>query len=372
MIKKIRIIENIFNFEVQSRLIIALSGEVAHRNLLIFDGNMWQLTELLIDVLLPSIKKFDNKIWAFSKNLIFEFDIDNGFSLSNQFKDFYPKFIKDDLLIGDSKKGESRFLEARNAETHVVWQIDFTSTIYYVDEYIYLVRFTETLAKYSISAVVIRSGLLVWEYTIPETKYDWFNLGNVYISERAKPIKAEIKKILGVYDKVLYITLNSGVILGLDENTGEERISISMPSIYPHQWSEDEVKIYTNDLISGMDKDNGLLFGLRHNYYGEIDLKSSNKIYTIVDIYKMDPEKVDLRLGCWNDFEIFFFDWSFAQDPARVGVFDRTSREITWVSSMLGEDGIFKGVNKVEYSENRLYVLDRAQTLHVFERGPRG
>jgi hypothetical protein len=70
----------------------------------------------------------------------------------------------------------------------------------------------------------------------------------------------------------------------------------------------------------------------------------------------------------WLQDEIIFREWSFAQDPSYVGIFNRKTRQITWTSRELGEEGVFKGISKVEYQDNKLYVLDRASTLHIFER----
>ena len=216
------------------------------------------------------------------------------------------------------------------------------------------------------------SGRVLWSYALPDSKYDWYNLGSVYISERSVPIKAEIKKILGTFNEILWISLNSGRLLGLDIHTGDLRHDLAIPANF-FAYISGYVNQFDSAADSLLDEKRGIIFGLHLTYYWEINLINPENEYILYDISEQCNKKLiggneiaaDL---VWRNEEIFFYQWSFAQDPSYVGIFNRNTRQITWTSRELGEEGIFKGVNKVEFSENRLYVLDRANTLHIFER----
>lgn len=373
MMQRIHRIESIADFEVKDNLGIAMRGDMLSRSLFVFTHSFQQDITLLDSTILSSIMVFGTKLWAYSKGKTFEFEINDYFSLSNTFIDFYPKSMKGNLLIGDYKKGEVRFLESHNiVNGHKVWQLDFTSTIYKIDDQIYLVKFSENLERSKVYSFELESGVFSWAYSIPENSYNWYNLGSVYISERSVPIKAEIKKILGTFNEVLWISLNSGRLLGLDIHTGDLRHDLAIPAnFFVH------ISGYVNQFDSAagslLDEKRGLIFGLHLTYYWEINLINPENEYILYDISEQCKNKligggeITYEL-VWKDEEIIFHQWSFAQDPSYVGIFNRNTRQITWTSRELGEEGVFKGVKKVEFSENRLYVLDRANTLHIFER----
>lgn len=212
----------------------------------------------------------------------------------------------------------------------------------------------------------------LWKYTIPENQYDWYNLGSVYISERSVPIKAEIKRILGVYNEVVWIALNSGRLLGLDIYTGNLQHDLAVPTNFFAYFSE-EFNQFDSAADSLLDEKRGVIFGLGLTYYWEVNLVNPESEYILHDISEQRNKKLIGGGGIaqelvWKDEEIFFYEWSFAQDPSYVGIFNRNTRVITWTSRELGDEGIFKGVKKVDYCDNRLYVLDGAKTLHIFER----
>ena len=52
----------------------------------------------------------------------------------------------------------------------------------------------------------------------------------------------------------------------------------------------------------------------------------------------------------------------------KIGVFDRDKKEVVWSYELdMERDGIAQ-ILEMKYADNRWYVLDRSDTLHIFER----
>lgn len=206
----------------------------------------------------------------------------------------------------------------------------------------------------------------LWQYDLPES-YNWSD-GGGYAH------KGEVERIIGVYDGVLWFSLNSGRLLGLATEHGKLLYAISQPVIYPDGYVfREENKYLWYGRHWQLDTENGVLFGLTSCYYFELDLKSPNETFALYDV-SVSCEQHSIKANMpvlewsWQGDEIFFGDTDFRNQPSYVGIFNRQTRQITWTSRELGEEGTFKGINKVEYQDNRLYVLDRTSTLHIFER----
>lgn len=209
-----------------------------------------------------------------------------------------------------------------------------------------------------------------WHYELPERVYN-VQRRTGYIDKPFEEVNAEILKILGVYSGALYIVLNSGRIIGLEENTGQEVFTKIEPDQLTLNYENE--RIYTPTILwlnTQMDSENGIIFGLLGDFYAEIDLKNSLKAYKVYDIgYQSNTKKIKCtNWGVWQGDEIFFGETNFAKEPARVGIFNRKTKQVTWTSDELGEEGVFKGLRKIDYAQNKLYILDMENTLHIFER----
>lgn len=203
----------------------------------------------------------------------------------------------------------------------------------------------------------------LWQYALPDGLYDGYNPHFKQVK------KAEISKIIGVYDGVLWVALNTGWLLGLDVVNGTEQHTIRQPSTF------EQLRIFIS-LYTQLDSEKGVLFGLRNTHYWEIDLEKEVLSYQIYDIsssfqqFKIRAE-MPIYDWIWLGNEIFFgeiYDADHRQDTNTVGIFDRTKREIIWADRIGKKGEIFPTVQKIDYAEQRLYVLDGECTLHVFER----
>ena len=201
----------------------------------------------------------------------------------------------------------------------------------------------------------------LWHYSLPEGVY-------LQGTDYAPALSKGIEKILGVYDSILWIVNDVGHLIGLDIASGICKFHLKKPKNLSKKWEGWEVFVHATK--SFIDTNNGVIFGLDNVHYWECDLNDPTETYLHFDISAIN-QKNDIIpdfLGNWKGDEIFFGQNSFAKDPSYVGIFNRQTKQITWTSRKLGEEGTFKGINKVEYQDNRLYVLDRTSTLHIFER----
>ena len=66
----------------------------------------------------------------------------------------------------------------------------------------------------------------------------------------------------------------------------------------------------------------------------------------------------------FDQHHIYFCD----DQQGKIGLFDRAKKEVVWSKELeMEHDGIAQ-ILEVEYADNKWYVLDRNDTLHVFER----
>jgi outer membrane protein assembly factor BamB len=217
----------------------------------------------------------------------------------------------------------------------------------------------------SIILVDFQTGNFLWQYDLPEVEY-------LQGSNYPPAVSKEIHRILGVYNSILWIVSDMGHLIGLETETGECKYHLKTPINLSEIWTGWEVFVYAKK--SCLDAENGIIYGLDGVSYWECNLKNPTETYLNYDL--SDVFDQDLKdAGLWEVYypsnhseEIYFSKRTSLSEPTYVAVFNRKTRQITWTSRELGEEGVFKGINKIEYQDNRLYVLDRASKLHIFER----
>jgi len=370
MIKFIENLLNVNDFEIENQTIFILRGEIMNRSVLIYEdlNNERILVEKAI---IPSFKVINNILWVYCKGKTLEFFKKNDFSISNIYIDFFPKYKNEEIIIGDYKDGENRYLIARKTiDDSTIWKIDFTSTIFLICLQIYLVEFTKDLQKLKIVCFNFSSGLPLWHYFIPSGVYDW-------VDGSGRTHQGEILKFIGVYDDILWIVLNSGRLLGLSKENGSFIYDLCHPNLYPFTWSEtnkiEGVNIY--NYYTQLDEKQGKLFGLSNIWYWEINLKSFQRSFEIIDIsatlHENGIERADAPVDYGWSFEgdeIYFGFTGRSLLKNNIGIFNRRSQKVTW-SQKVGYEGEYHPIlSKIEFESNRLYVLDGENTLHIFEK----
>jgi outer membrane protein assembly factor BamB len=283
----------------------------------------------------------------------------NGFYISNlQWTDAHL-LIKDiipgsDLVFYGSKAGKGIKATANGS---VLWEIDEKFFVFYAADD----KFFYARNKHELVAIDDRNGTLLWKFIVPQT-YEWKNdLGDTK--------QVDIRRIIGTYNNVLWLTLSSGRLLGVNISTGQLLYNITGPAVTPAGYTPRENNAYVwFGEYSQLDNDKGILFGFRDRYYWEIDVANPVEKFILYDV-KNTAGRHQLVSGgpvyeySWSGNKIYFWEGSTNN---KFGVFDRALREITWSGEIKEAKGLFPAVRNVLYADGQLYVLDGNNVLIVY------
>jgi hypothetical protein len=205
-----------------------------------------------------------------------------------------------------------------------------------------------------------------WQFDISEIGEFISPIGN-------KP--AEVEQLIGVYGQILWVYLGNGKLIGLDAQTGKLVHELNdtpennihggtMRPLADGGKRERFIHYY-------LDQSAGKLIGLSFNTYCEVDLKQDSPSFEFWNIKEQMPSwgiKEFARNIAWDGHNSLFF---FDANAHLWGVFDITQRQIVWVSDPISipcKADSFTQLREIQYGAGKVYVLDSAQTLHVFEK----
>jgi len=204
--------------------------------------------------------------------------------------------------------------------------------------------------KSEVVFVHIRNGRIMWNYDLSKlgtwTDYDG--------SE--KP--SQISKVLGIFEGMVYILLSSGKILLLDTKCGE-KIFVLENDKHPKFDSfghSIELDIKSNQLVQLAKQD--LI---------EVDLNSMEvSITPIEDMKSLGLE--NFSFIAFDSNHIYFTD----KNHQTLGALNRSTHKLDWTYK-LSQEGINdkeqpRYGRELKLKNDRLYVLDNKNTLHIFEK----
>ena len=212
------------------------------------------------------------------------------------------------------------------------------------------------------------TGNEIWQLS-SFSKFDY--KVKVFTSEPSEHRRAELLRILGVYKNVVWLKLNSGRLLGLSTTNGELLYNITHPNYFP-LGSLDHTDIESGFLgyYTHLDRQTGMLFGLHRHYYWEIDLDNPEESFILYNItYSAEKYGIEADSNISFPFtnnEIFFN--SKYPDKNGIGVFDRNKKEIVWAAPVERSSRGFPAVKKMDYADNKFYVLTDNGNLIIYER----
>ncbi|MFZ4544718.1 MAG: hypothetical protein ACOYOA_11750 [Saprospiraceae bacterium] len=239
----------------------------------------------------------------------------------------------------------------------VLWHVPEKFFIFLIGGFFYYVKNQIELA------VIAASGQEIWKYLLPLNSYA---MGEYGIAQTDR-----IERIIGEYNGLVWIVTNLGHLIGLSIQNGIVVHYLTVPVNTPASWGTWE--IFMSAVKGVIDQNSGILFGLDNKTYWECNLNDPENTYLYYDISETcTANNISANMAGyyakWQDDEIIFGQQEFGTYPSYVGIFNRKSKQITWTSREMGDEGIFRGLRQIDYLNNRLYVLDAEQTLHVFER----
>ena len=224
--------------------------------------------------------------------------------------------------------------------------------------------------KKKIACRKIDSDSILWEFPLSvfgKFKYKY--------SEEEKDY--EVEQFIGIYNNILWVYLNARELIGIDVETGklkyrflgiEKKNAVGIVENYLD--NEDYYIFYGADFK--LDTEKGVIFFIKADRFFEIDLNKESIIPYLFGlqnkIEKAGLNKNDISGDTFLQDNLLYF---CSINDLRFGVLDINTKEIIYVSepiAVVERDDCFTQLKDLKVSENKVYILDSNNTLHIFER----
>ena len=252
----------------------------------------------------------------------------------------------------------------------VLGEIDkFSISFFQMGVYIYVYKKNKIYNDVmSIRAFSIQKKEHLWEFPLS-------SLGkwkNPYTDEE---IDFQVRRLIGIYNNILWVFLNAEGFIGLDIETGElkyrireyhQAIGKTSTSSY-----DDSKGFFRSDYLLNSEK--GKILGLAVDVFIEIDLTQEPPFVTQYGLQeefeKYNIKKANDTAGSYvvQDNLLYFY----LAEKLKFGILDINTKEIIYVSepiAVVERDDSFTRLRDLKVSENKVYILDSNHTLHIFER----
>ena len=302
--------------------------------------------------------EWENNYKIFDENLeLVEEGKDKAFLyLSKEFLETY--------FLDEQQKIFITALLDREENLMVLGDIDRSAISVFSNEYIYIYIKND---KTSIRAFSIQKKEHLWEFPLA-------SLGkwkNPYTDEE---IDFQVRRLIGIYNNILWVFLNAEGFIGLDIETGElkyrireyhQAIGKTSTSSY-----DDSKGFFRSDYLLNSEK--GKILGLAVDVFIEIDLTQEPPFVTQYGLqeefekYNIKGKDTSTKYAVQDNLLYFYLF-----DQLRFGILDINTKEIIYVSepiAVVERDDSFTRLRDLKVSENKVYILDSNHTLHIFER----
>lgn len=184
----------------------------------------------------------------------------------------------------------------------------------------------------------------------------------------------EVRKFIGIYDNNLWCILNNGFLLAIDIKNGKESnyIGVSKENQSELELLNDFGHAYISQSYK-LDEKNRKIILLDGTSYFEIDLKSESPIKKWVDLSE-ELSKYNIRCAMrandgfqFDDENFYFYD----ADKGVVAIMERESLSIVWTYEFdikIEDKYAMSILQNLKISNDKIYVHDRNNTLHIFEK----
>ncbi|CAM3289816.1 hypothetical protein [Empedobacter stercoris] len=193
-------------------------------------------------------------------------------------------------------------------------------------------------------------------FNLKNEKENWI----FHISQMSQQ-ETEAYKILGVFENDLLVILDDSSILRIDIETGEIKKRFNM-ILFSN--TENEIIAQYNFIQFIDDK----LIYYRCGQYAEYDIEL-NKITYEFDIKEaLEKEKLNDNTHSYikeDDFLYFYISGFGSFSLPSIVILNIRTKEIVWKHILDNPDVFYKDFQK---SDTALYLLDSANTLHIFEK----
>ena len=214
----------------------------------------------------------------------------------------------------------------------------------------------------SIRAFSIQEKEHLWEFSLASFgKYK-----NSWDEERY----FRVYKLIGIHNNIFWAFIELGGFIGLDIETGELKYRI--PEY--HQAVEKTITkikgFYRSDYL--LDSGKGKILGMAMDVFIEIDLNQELPFATQYGLqeefekYNIEGKDTSTQYIVQDDLLYFYL-----AEQLKFGILDINTKEIIYISepiAVVERDDSFTRLRDLKVSENKVYILDSNNTLHIFER----
>jgi hypothetical protein len=221
--------------------------------------------------------------------------------------------------------------------------------------------------------IIIIDNTQIHAYTLPAAQPLWqFDLGvlGTYQDSNRETHAYEVWKFLGVWENLLLVQLHNETVVALDIETGKLK----------NQWhtytpqSMDEYTTSTLGKCMKIDYNRNKLVGFNFFVIWELDLLTNNLVsYNLQETYKQYDVFSITNVSSFAQNETHFFITANTTFKTEINKFNdvlmainKETRVIDWIHYF--KDNEWLAVNVPQISENKLYQLDSANTLHIFQK----
>ena len=245
--------------------------------------------------------------------------------------------------------------------------IDSSPISVFSNEYIYIYIYIYIKNKIyddvmSIRAFSIQKKEHLWEFSLASFgKYK-----NSWDEERY----FRVYKLIGIHNNIFWAFIELGGFIGLDIETGELKYRI--PEY--HQAVEKTITkikgFYRSDYL--LDSGKGKILGMAMDVFIEIDLNQELPFATQYGLqeefekYNIEGKDTSTQYIVQDDLLYFYL-----AEQLKFGILDINTKEIIYISepiAVVERDDSFTRLRDLKVSENKVYILDSNNTLHIFER----
>lgn len=316
-------------------------------------------------------KKVNDDLTQYGDNLFFNYEndlkiinlIDNTINTIQDkvIINVLPKYIEKSILI-DENNNLYLFDKITFNKTELLFR-DYDWGYIYIHGNIFFIDIKKRIILYS-----LKKSSTIWYF-------DLSILGMWQLDYETQKRAIEVKQFIGVYNGMFWVYLNSNEIIGIDIEKGKlcYRIStIKQKKLKGETKFSAEKKGYQ---LYGcryiLDENRGKIIGLFGDLFYEIDINGKPKV--IAYGLKNEFEKKGV---VWSDIEIseihgnllYFFNYN----QLIFAVLNVETKQITYVSEKIEvseSSDVFTQLKDLQVSEDKVYVLDSAGTLWIFEKG---
>ena len=209
-------------------------------------------------------------------------------------------------------------------------------------------------------------------YSLTDGEFLWrFNDFEKFEDLRQEEHDGAMRELLGCTKNSIWLSTNSGALIELDLKTGLSLTTIGFAETelpqFPFIVSEGDHIPYGE--LMQLDQQKEEIFGLRDHYFFHVDLTAKDlrrqyfNIGTSMNAYGINAKYRNTEYP-YDESYIYFCD----DRQGKIGVFDRKRKEVVWSTQLdIEQEGIAQ-ILEMKFANNRWYVLDRHNTLHIFEK----